>query len=67
MIGTLNDATGIDIAPEYLPARPGDILHSLADVSLAREYLSFEALVSFREGIDLIVKEGIAASVSIAA
>ncbi|MBA3276395.1 MAG: SDR family oxidoreductase [Chloroflexia bacterium] len=57
VLATLSEVTGIDASPEYLPARPGDILHSLADVSLARRYLGFEAAIGFREGIERIVHD----------
>jgi UDP-glucose 4-epimerase len=39
------------ITPEYRPARPGDIKHSLADISRARAHLGYEPDVSFREGL----------------
>lgn len=56
VLNTLGDVSGCDVAPDYLPARPGDILHSLADVSLARARLGFEARLPFREGIVRIVE-----------
>ncbi|MDP2897166.1 MAG: SDR family oxidoreductase [bacterium] len=37
--------------PVLEPARPGDVKHSLADISRARESLSFEPRVSFPEGL----------------
>ncbi|HVK66087.1 MAG TPA: NAD-dependent epimerase/dehydratase family protein [Polyangium sp.] len=36
---------------EHGPARPGDVRHSLADVSLAREILGYEPSVRWEEGI----------------
>ena len=35
----------------FEPARPGDVKHSLADISRARKSLSFEPKVSFAEGL----------------
>ncbi|MBA2469021.1 MAG: SDR family oxidoreductase [Chloroflexia bacterium] len=67
VLATLGEVTGIDATPEYLPARAGDILHSLADVSLARRYLGFEATIGFREGIERIVHDGQRATTLIAA
>lgn len=67
VLATLGDVTGRDATPEYLPARPGDILHSLADVSRARAHLGFEAEVGFRDGIERIVNDLRHASVPIAA
>jgi len=40
-----------DIKPIYAPPRPGDIKHSLADVSLANKVIGYEPLVSFDQGI----------------
>lgn len=37
--------------PLFEPARPGDVKHSLADISLARKSLSFQPRVSFPEGL----------------
>lgn len=41
--------------PKFLPARPGDIRHSQADISRAREYLGYEPMVSFRAGLERTV------------
>jgi nucleoside-diphosphate-sugar epimerase len=45
-----------DIEPEYKDARAGDILHSLADISRAREYLGFEPRIRLEEGLRLTVE-----------
>lgn len=45
-----------EVEPEYQAARAGDILHSLADVSLAREYLGFEPRIRLEEGLRLTVE-----------
>jgi len=45
-----------DIEPEYQPARTGDILHSLADISRAREYLGWEPRIRLEEGLRLTVE-----------
>ncbi|MEK6336344.1 MAG: SDR family oxidoreductase [Acidobacteriota bacterium] len=47
-----------EIKPEYQPTRTGDILHSLADVTCAREYLGFEPRIGLEEGLKLTVKSG---------
>ena len=39
------------LAPEFQPERAGDLRHSLADVSRARELLAFEASISLEQGI----------------
>lgn len=42
---------GTDLAPEFAPARPGDIRHSLADPSLIRACLGWQFEVPFESGI----------------
>jgi nucleoside-diphosphate-sugar epimerase len=44
-----------DIEPDYQPARTGDILHSLADITNARENLGFEPRIRLEEGLRLTV------------
>jgi nucleoside-diphosphate-sugar epimerase len=39
------------IRPIYAPPRPGDIKHSLADITRAKETLGFEPAISFESGI----------------
>ncbi|MCP3965243.1 MAG: SDR family oxidoreductase [Lentisphaerae bacterium] len=39
------------IEAEYGPMRNGDIPHSLADISLAREMLGYDPQIQFREGL----------------
>ena len=56
-LATLGEVTGLDATAEYLPARPGDILHSLADISRAQARLGFEAETGFRDGIARIVND----------
>lgn len=57
VLKTLGRTLGIDATPNYESARAGDILHSLADVSEARDALGFTARVGFDEGIALILDE----------
>ena len=41
----------IPIGPKFLPKRPGDVLHTWADVRKARRILRFRGSVGFREGL----------------
>jgi UDP-glucose 4-epimerase len=50
-IDVLNGIFGRQVKPKYDPARKGDVLHSLADISLARQVLGYEPQVSFEEGL----------------
>lgn len=51
LVGLLNGILGTDIAPRHDPPRPGDILHSLADIGRAREILGYEPRVDVTEGL----------------
>lgn len=51
----LNRVLGTRLEPRYAPPRPGDVLHSTADISKARRLLSFAPAVSFREGLERTV------------
>ncbi len=44
-----------DVDPVYEEPRPGDVKHSLADISIARELLEFDVSVSFEEGLEQTV------------
>jgi UDP-glucose 4-epimerase len=50
-IALLNAIFGRQVVPKYDPPRKGDVLHSLADISLARQVLGYEPRVSFEEGL----------------
>jgi nucleoside-diphosphate-sugar epimerase len=45
-----------DLEPQFAPPRPGDVPHSLADVSLARRAIGYEPLVDFETGLAATVK-----------
>lgn len=51
LVAQLNAALGTDLPPIHTPERPGDIKHSRADVSKAKELLSFAPVVEFAEGL----------------
>lgn len=55
LLAELSELTGSDRVAEYGPARPGDVPHSQADISKARDRLGFEPGVSFREGLSRTV------------
>jgi UDP-N-acetylglucosamine 4-epimerase len=50
------NALGSDIPPQLEPERVGDVKHSLADISLARELIGYTPQVGFREGLARTVK-----------
>jgi len=47
----VNRLAGSSVEPVHLEPRPGDIRHSFADISRARNTLGFRSAVSFEEGI----------------
>lgn len=52
----LTEALGKDIEPNYGPDRAGDIKHSNADISKARELLGYDPEYSFSDGIKLAIE-----------
>jgi nucleoside-diphosphate-sugar epimerase len=48
----MKDYVKKDFKPVYGPVRAGDVKHSLADISLAKETLGYEPLVYFDEGLE---------------
>ncbi len=51
IVAEINQLLGTDLRPEYQPPRPGDVRHSLADLSAAREVLGYEPRILFPEGL----------------
>ena len=51
MIGHIEDVVGIEARKNYLPEQPGDVPQTYADVSKAKEILSYEPQTSFKEGV----------------
>jgi len=51
IIDMINQQLGKNVKPTYAPARPGDVKHSLADITLARELIAFEPVVQFKDGL----------------
>ena len=50
-IKLLNKILNVEVKPDYGPPRLGDVLHSRADISLARSVLGYEPIVDFEEGL----------------
>jgi UDP-glucose 4-epimerase len=51
LLELLNELLGTDVEPIFADPRPGDVRHSLADVTRAHELLGYEPTVSFAEGL----------------
>jgi len=52
LVSDINKTIGSDIKPQYADERPGDVRHSLADISLARRMLGYRPSVYFKEGLE---------------
>lgn len=50
----LQKISGKDIQPIHGPERPGDIRHSLADISKARRLLSYDPKIDFAAGLEKV-------------
>ena len=55
IIAAINQALGKSVEPKYVDTRPGDVKHSLADISLARKVIGFEPKILFEEGLALAI------------
>lgn len=53
---TITDALGMNTEPVFGPARPGDIRHSYADISSAKELLGYDPDWSFERGIKAAIE-----------
>ncbi|MCL5269008.1 MAG: SDR family oxidoreductase [bacterium] len=51
LLAIINATLGKSIEPVFAPARVGDVRHSLADITLARELLDFEVAIDFEAGM----------------
>ena len=56
LVAYLNEIIGTSIEPIYSEPRPGDVKHSLADISAAREALGYCPEVDFRKGLEHVVE-----------
>ena len=56
LVDTLNDVLGTDLEGVHTDPRAGDVRHSHADISKAREEIGYEPVVEFREGLERTVE-----------
>lgn len=57
LVERLNDVLGTNIDAIHDDPRPGDVRHSHADISKARELIGYEPEVGFREGLERTVRQ----------
>jgi nucleoside-diphosphate-sugar epimerase len=51
LVALIGKTVGVAVTPTYQPFRPGDILHSLADISKAERMLGFVPQIKLEEGL----------------
>ena len=51
LVNLLREASGIEPIVVHGPPRPGDVRHSLADISAAKKAFGFEPTISLQEGL----------------
>jgi nucleoside-diphosphate-sugar epimerase len=51
LVREISELIGGSVTPLYTDPRPGDIVHSFADIGKARRLLGFEPLVGFKQGL----------------
>ena len=56
VIEVIKQLLGADVKTKYLPPRAGDVMHSCANVTLARKILGFEPVVSFDDGLNRTIE-----------
>ncbi len=47
----INDSLGKNIKPIYTDPRPGDVKHSLADITAAQNLIGYKPIISFKQGL----------------
>ncbi len=55
LLDELRSIVGSDTAADYQERRPGDLVHSLADLTRAREAFGYEPAIGFRAGLERTV------------
>lgn len=55
IIDMINNLLGKDVKPKYTDPRPGDVRHSLADITAAQKLIGFKPTVSFRDGLQKVI------------
>ena len=51
IIEMINNITGRNVKPIYVDRRPGDVKHSLADITAAKELIGYTPVVPFKQGL----------------
>ncbi len=52
IIAMINEIVGMNVKPDYVPTRKGDVKHSQADIALAEKVIGYKPVTGFREGLE---------------
>ncbi len=55
VIAAINKSLGTSIQANYTSARAGDVMHSCADISLAKKVLNYEPIISLEDGLAMTI------------
>jgi len=55
LVSYINEIEGLNLEPIYRDEREGDVMHSLADISKAEEYLNYKPEYSIKQGLKLTI------------
>jgi len=56
IIEMINEITGKNVKATYAASRPGDVKHSLADITAAKKLIGYEPVVPFKEGLEKAIE-----------
>ena len=56
LVDLINKELGTDIKPVFQPNRAGDVMHSKADISLAKKLMNYEPVIDFEDGLKKTVE-----------
>jgi nucleoside-diphosphate-sugar epimerase len=56
LVAQLNSLLGTNIEPVHEPARPGDVKHSMADITQAEKKLGYKTIVDFSAGLSKTIE-----------
>lgn len=52
VIDIINNLLGKNVKPVYVDQRPGDVKHSLADITLAEKTIGYKPAITFKQGLE---------------
>jgi nucleoside-diphosphate-sugar epimerase len=55
VIDIINELLGKNVKPIYEAPRPGDVKHSLADITLAGKTIGYKPAITFKQGLELAI------------